>query len=49
MYIQFKLMIKMNLSKKKVSFFFDNQECPGQLASTSTNPTGPEVSGWINL
>jgi hypothetical protein len=28
-------------------FFFDYRGCPGQLARTSTNPTGPEVNDHV--
>jgi len=30
-------------------FFFDYRGCPGQLARTSTNPTGPEVNDHVSL
>jgi len=30
-------------------FFFDYRGCPGQLACTSTNSTGPEVNDHVSL
>jgi len=30
-------------------FFFFYRGCPGQLARTSTNPTGPEVNDHVSL
>jgi len=30
-------------------FFFYFRGCPGQLARTSTNPTGPEVNDHVSL
>ena len=30
-------------------FFFDYRGCPGQLARTSTNLTGPEVNDHVSL
>ena len=30
-------------------FFLGERGCPGQLACTSTNPTGPEVNDHVSL
>jgi hypothetical protein len=32
-----------------IKFFFNQCECPGQLACTLTNPTGPEVNDHVSL
>jgi hypothetical protein len=33
----------------RADFFFNQHECPDQLARTLTNPTSPEINDHVNL